>query len=80
MIDTNSQITEENDVAKGRNKLIAAICDELFTSGYQDGRKATRLQLKGPNEEDLGGWCRDAVEKVLKKHLAAAETKESTGK
>lgn len=60
-------------------QLIAAICDELFTSAYRDGRKAARLQLKGPMEEDYGGWCRGAVENVLKKHLIAAEAEMTNG-
>jgi hypothetical protein len=33
--------------------------------------KARRLQLRGPNEEDLGGLCRERVVEIIKEQIAA---------
>lgn len=50
--------------AKRRAKKIA---DELMSNSTGD--KAARLQLRGPNEEDFGGYCRDKVIEILEEHL-----------
>lgn len=52
---------------KTKNKweqLVQDISDRLMTN-YKYA-KASRLQLRGPNEEDLGGYCRNAVESEVR--------------
>jgi len=44
-------------------KLAERITEELMQNS--DGQKATRLQLRGANEEDFGGWSRDSVYKAI---------------
>ncbi len=39
--------------------LARRIASRLMTNGK--GQRAERLQLRGPNEEDFGGWCIGAV-------------------
>ena len=45
------------------SKLTKRIANELMKNGQ--GEKAERLQLRGKDEKDLGGLCRDAVEYVI---------------
>ena len=53
--------------------LAEAIADHLMASyGWptEDVSRARRLQLRGPDEEDLGGLCRDAVVSRIKDVLS----------
>jgi hypothetical protein len=45
------------------SELTKRIATELMKNGA--GKKAERLQLRGKDEKDLGGMCRDAVEWVI---------------
>lgn len=48
-----------------------ALAEKIATALFTDfkGGIASRLQVRGENEQDLGGWCfeaaRDQIEKVL---------------
>lgn len=51
---------------KTNKQLAENIADTLMTNGSHE--RAVRIQLRGPNERDLGGWCRAAmVEQILEK-------------
>lgn len=41
-------------------RMAQRIADRLFVNGF--GERAERLQLRGVDERDLGGWCRKAAE------------------
>lgn len=43
--------------------IAETIANRLFTNG--SGGKASRLQLRGPQEQDFGGWCEDAAIKQI---------------
>lgn len=49
--------------------LGCKIADALMTNGWGD--KARRLQLRGEDEKDLGGLCREAVVRLVDKELDA---------
>jgi len=49
--------------------LAGSIADALFTNG--EGEKAERLVLELADKRDGGGWCRKAVEDVIKHELEA---------
>jgi hypothetical protein len=49
--------------------LANRIADALM-AGWQ-GFHAARLQLRGPDEQDMGGLCRDAIVRVIDKELDA---------
>lgn len=49
--------------------LAVKIADELMTN--HAGDKARRLQMRGPNEEDLGGFCREMVVRIIDDQLDA---------
>ena len=55
-------------------RLAHQIADDLFVNGV--GERARRLQLKGPAEEDFGGWCYVAVVSKVAAIIAKAEGKE----
>lgn len=46
--------------------LAQSITTELFTGAFD--KVADRLVLECANK-DMGGWCREAVERVIEKHL-----------
>lgn len=50
--------------------LACRIADKLM-EGWQ-GFHAARLQLRGPEEQDMGGLCRQAVVRIIDKELDAA--------
>ena len=52
--------------AKKCSRLARKIADALMESDFG---KAERLQLRGPKEEDFGGYCRLMVEKIIDLHL-----------
>lgn len=49
--------------------LAIKIANSLMKSEFG---KAKRLQLRGPHEEDLGGYCRMMVERIIDGHLTDA--------
>lgn len=53
--------------------LAKKIADALMTSYFG---KAERLQLRGPKEEDLGGYCRLMVEEIIDLHLTLRHKEE----
>ncbi len=48
-------------------ELAKRITNALMRTAF--GEQAARLQLRDKNEKDLGGWCRDAVERVVLEEL-----------
>jgi hypothetical protein len=56
-----------DELARALENLPDRIARELFTCG--SGKAADRLQLRGRNNEDLGGWgygpARDRIAKVI---------------
>lgn len=55
---------------KVANQILARkITNELMTN--YEGKEAARLQLRGKNEEDYGGNCRDSVYKRIIEILEA---------
>lgn len=44
-------------------RVTDRIVNLLMTNGNM--QKAARLQLRGPNEEDLGGMIRDVVDRTI---------------
>lgn len=50
--------------------LARAIQAELMTNGEKE--QAVRLQLRGPDEKDLGGYCRDRVFEIIRNHLRSS--------
>jgi hypothetical protein len=50
-------------------RLAEEITTELMQNAWN--QQAKRLQLRGPNEEDLGGLCRNSVRETIERILAA---------
>jgi hypothetical protein len=48
--------------------LAKDITDELMRNDNPTQR-ASRLQLRGPHEEDYGGYCRDSIYKIIRNHI-----------
>lgn len=58
----------DNGIAHG-SALACRIADAVMTNGYAE--KAVRLQLRGPDENNLGGYNRQAVLGLIDKELDA---------
>ncbi len=52
------------DLGSLQESLVSSIVGKLFESGY--GQPAERLVLELPGKRDGGGWCRQAVEDVIR--------------
>jgi hypothetical protein len=65
----NKQNAKAGFAAALGSALACRIADKLMTNG--DAEKALRLQLRGPGEKDLGGYCRQAVVNLIDKELDA---------
>jgi hypothetical protein len=49
------------------------LADDLMTNNI--GEKARRLQLRGAQEEDYGGYCREKVLEYIEDHWQNAKRK-----
>lgn len=47
--------------------MAVTIADRLMTNHVSE--KASRLQMRGPHEEDLGGYCREVVVLIIDQEL-----------
>ena len=59
------------EMQRKRERLVCRITRELMTNGSAE--TAVRLQLRGRDEKDLGGYSRKAVRFIIRKNLAAHE-------
>ena len=66
----NIAMNKQKPIKPDGSVLACRIADALM-AGWQ-GFQASRLQLRGPDEQDMGGLCREAVVRVIDKELDAA--------
>ena len=58
----------------GKDKLSISDLARLITNDLMMnniGQRASRLQLRGRNEEDYGGLCRESVFRTIRENLEA---------
>lgn len=67
-MDKRTQTSRELTAIKKRKAAAAAIVKALYTDAW--GREVDRLVQELPDKTESGGYCREALEKLIIKHLA----------